>query len=90
MLHAIALTQWLWGAAGGTIPAPYDNDRWEQDIRRGFVRKVLLLVAIQLLITTGVSIAFFTVQPIKVRTVSFSAQQMPNPNPRTKTFASCV
>lgn len=32
------------------------------------MRKVLLLVAIQLLITTGVSVAFFTIQPIKART----------------------
>lgn len=34
-------------------------------MRRGFVRKVLLLVAIQLLITAGVSIAFYTIDPIR-------------------------
>lgn len=48
-------------------------------MRRGFVQKVLFIVAIQLLVTTGICLAFFFVEPIKVR---FRPQQSrPSPPP---------
>jgi FtsH-binding integral membrane protein len=56
----------MWDAENHGHSAADTGDSWEKDVRRGFVKKVLLLVALQLLITTGVSIAFYTVQPIKV------------------------
>jgi hypothetical protein len=40
--------------------------KWNADVRRGFVQKVLFIVFIQLLITTGICMAFFFVKPIKV------------------------
>jgi hypothetical protein len=44
-----------------------DDEAWSETVRRGFVRKVLLLVFCQLLITTLMAITFYTVDPIKVR-----------------------
>ena len=41
--------------------------KWNRDVRRGFMRKVLFLVACQLLVTTGIAFLFYTVDPIKVR-----------------------
>ena len=42
--------------------------KWEQEVRRGFVQKVLFIVAIQLLVTTGICLVFFFVDPVNVRT----------------------
>jgi len=35
-------------------------------VRRGFMRKVLFIVLLQLIITAGVSLIFYYVQPLKV------------------------
>ena len=41
--------------------------KWNADIRRAFTRKVLFIVFCQLLITTGISLLFYLVDPIRVR-----------------------
>lgn len=40
-------------------------------VRRGFVRKVLLIVLMQLVVTAGVSLVFYYVQPLKARPFIF-------------------
>ena len=39
----------------------------DRAVRRGFIRKVLGLVALMLLVTAGCSLVFYFVQPLKVR-----------------------
>jgi hypothetical protein len=48
---------------------PRDGARARQanEVRQGFVRKVLGLVLLQLIVTAGASFAFLYVQPLKVR-----------------------
>lgn len=36
-------------------------------MRRGFIRKVLFIVFFQLLLTTGVAVAFYQVEVVRVR-----------------------
>ena len=35
-------------------------------VRRGFMRKVLFIVLLQLIVTAGISLVFYYVQPLKV------------------------
>lgn len=44
--------------------APED---WSRDIRRGFIRKVLFIVFCQMLLTTGVAVAFYQITAVQVR-----------------------
>lgn len=44
-----------------------EEEKWNRDVRRGFMKKVLFIVFCQLLVTTGITFLFFTVDSIKAR-----------------------
>lgn len=45
-------------------------EEWSREVRRGFIRKVLFIVFFQLLLTTGVAVAFYQIDEVRVRALS--------------------
>eukprot|EP00892_Ulva_mutabilis_P010332 jgi/Ulvmu1/7671/UM038_0100.1 len=42
-----------------------DASEWSREVRRGFIRKVLFIVFFQLLLTTGVAVAFYSIDEVR-------------------------